>query len=66
MASFIALNVVGLIITNGLTLFGGWNRWVEGIPASVLVWLIWYGIIRFWQWRLSVKRDGSLHLNQPG
>ena len=48
---FFAINFVGAIIGNGLlTTFIDWNPWAKGAVASVTVWLIWYGIIRGWEW----------------
>ena len=32
---------------------------VKGSVASVLVWLLWYGVIRVWTWRLAARASSA-------
>ena len=35
---------------------------VQGSAASAAVWLLWYGVIRVWQWRRESSRPGLPHI----
>ena len=49
--TFFGANIPG-VMTGNLILSNmiGKPEWVQGLTASVAVWLVWYGIIRGWEW----------------
>jgi hypothetical protein len=58
---FFAVNLPGAVVGNGLlTLLIDWPDWAKSLTASVAVWLLWYAIIRMWEWWKA--RSGPVEL----
>jgi len=62
-ASLMVVVVLGLVnlpllLVLGLmfTLIHVSSIWVLGLLASILAWLMWYGIVRFFEWRGAARR----------
>ena len=57
---FFAIDFPGAVAGNGLLgVLIDWPSSAKATVASVAVWLLWYGIIRVWEWRKgqNVPRD---------
>lgn len=49
---FFVINLPGAVVGNGvLGILIDWPGPAKATVASVVVWLLWYGIIRLWEWR---------------
>lgn len=52
---FFAIDLPGAVVGNGLLgVLIDWPGPAKGAVASVAVWLLWYGIIRLWEWRKGI------------
>ena len=48
---FFTMNLPGSVVGNAmLVLLIGKPAWVQGVFASAVVWLLWFGIVRVWEW----------------
>ncbi len=51
MVLFFTANLPGSVVGNAvLVLLIGQPGWVQGLVGSAVVWLLWYGIVRVWEW----------------
>jgi len=62
--TFAILNIPVLIVGGAfLALFGEMRHLYQAFIGSTIDWFVWYGIIRFWEWRLTLNQRISLHLD---
>jgi len=63
LAPFFGVNLLQATIGNALLgLLIDAPGVVQGSVASAAVWLLWYGVIRVWQWRRESSRPGLPHI----
>ena len=56
--AFFGVNLLQATIGNGLLgILIDTPGAVQGSVASTVVWLLWYAVIRFWQWRRESNQD---------
>ena len=56
--AFFGVNLPQAIVGNGLLgVLIGFPAALQGSVASAAVWLLWYAVIRVWQWRRELSRD---------
>jgi hypothetical protein len=45
-----------------LTVVAGLPPFYQGLLGSAVAWLVWFGIVRFFEWRREMNADVSLRI----
>lgn len=65
LAIFYVLNLPAVFIGNAvLVILIDWPDWAKGLAASAAVWLVWYCIIRAWEWWRARNAPVNLSLGE--